>query len=75
MGDTMVDDNLFVEKIKNILNTSNNNDMKLLYNNMSSYQKKIYDSWIDNPDLFIDYSLNDLIFDFDKDFVEKILEI
>ena len=74
-GNTMVDDNLFIEKIKNILNTSNNNDMKILYDNMSSYQKKIYDSWIDNPDLFIDYSLNDLIFDFDKDFVEKILEI
>ena len=72
---TMVDDNLFVKKIKNILNTTNNNEMKELYNNMSSYQKKIYDSWLDNPDLFVDYSLNDLIFDFDKNFVEKILEI
>ena len=74
-GNTMVDDNLFVKKIKNILNTTNNNEMKELYNNMSSYQKKIYDSWLDNPDLFVDYSLNDLIFDFDKNFVEKILEI
>ena len=71
----MVDDNLFIDNIKSILNISNNDEMKFLYNEMSSYQKKIFNSWISNPELFIDYSLNDLIFDFDKDFVEKILEI
>ena len=62
------------DNIKNILD-KNNDYIGNLYNNMSSYQKNIFDSWSLEPEKFEDYSLNDLIFDFDKNFVEKILEI
>ena len=42
---------------------------------MSRYQKNIFDSWNNNINNFIDYSFSDLLFDFDKEFVEKILEL
>lgn len=67
--------NDFINNIKNILDKSNNKDLDSLYNDMSRFQRNIFDSWVDNPDLFIDYSFNDLLFDFDRDFVEKILEL
>lgn len=53
-----------------------NNDLyDKLYIDMSSYQKKIFDNFKNNKDNFFDYSLNDLIFDFDVEFIEKILNI
>lgn len=46
-----------------------------LYNDMSSYQKKIFDNFKHDKDAFFNYSLNDLLFDFDIDFVEKIISL
>ena len=65
----------FIEKMKVILDKTNNKEISILYNDMSKYQKKIFDSWFDNINNFIDYSLNDLLFDFDKEFIEKILKL
>ena len=65
----------FINNIKSILDKTNNHDINILYNDMSRYQKNIFDSWHNNINSFIDYSFSDLLFDFDKEFVEKILEI
>ena len=65
----------YVNKITSILDKTKNEKINNLYNDMSTYQKKIFDSWIDNPNLFYDYSFNDLVFDFDRNFVENILEM
>lgn len=70
-----MNNNDFINNIKNILDKSSNENISKLYDNMSTYQKKIFDSWENNIDSFIDYSFNDLLFDFDKDFVEKILDL
>lgn len=66
---------IFINKIKSILDRTNNRDINVLYNDMSRYQKNIFDSWNNDINSFIDYSFSDLLFDFDKEFVEKILEI
>ena len=65
----------FINNIKSILDRTNNHDIDILYNDMSRYQKNIFDSWHNNINNFIDYSFSDLLFDFDKEFVEKILEL
>ena len=65
----------FINNIKSILDKTNNQDINILYNDMSRYQKNIFDSWHNNINNFIDYSFSDLLFDFDKEFVEKILEL
>ena len=65
----------FINNIKSILDRTNNHDINVLYNDMSRYQKNIFDSWNNNINNFIDYSFSDLLFDFDKEFVEKILEL
>lgn len=65
----------FINNIKSILDKTNNKQINSLYNDMSRYQKRIFDSWNDNIDTFIDYSFNDLVFDFDAEFVQKILEL
>ena len=70
----MQNDN-FINNIKSILDRTNNQDINVLYNDMSRYQKNIFDSWHNNINNFIDYSFSDLLFDFDKEFVEKILEL
>ena len=71
----MCSNNEFIYNIKKIIDKTNNENINNLYNDMSTYQKRIFDSWNENIDTFIDYSLNDLLFDFDKDFIEKILEM
>lgn len=70
-----MNEDYLINNVKNILDKTNNDYINTFYNDMSRYQKNIFDSWVDNPDKFIDYSFNDLLFDFDKDFVEKILEL
>lgn len=42
---------------------------------MSTYQKNIFDNFRNDINAFNDYSLNDLIYDFDKNFIEAILNI
>ena len=70
-----MENNEFINNIKFILDKTDNNQINSLYNDMSRYQKRIFDSWNDNIDTFIDYSFNDLLFDFDAEFVQKILEL
>ena len=70
-----MENNEFINNIKSILDKTNNKNIMSLYNNMSSYQKRIFDSWNDNIDSFINYSFNDLVFDFDAEFVQNILEL
>ena len=65
---------IFINKIKSILDKTSQ-DISYLYNDMSRYQKNIFDSWNNDINSFIDYSFSDLLFDFDKQFVEKILEL
>ena len=54
----------------------NNNEVyDKLYSDMSTYQKRLFKGFKEDKNTFYEYSLNDLLFDFDKDFIEKILEI
>lgn len=46
-----------------------------LYDDMSSYQKQIFNNFKEDKDLFSNYSLNDLLFDFDVNFVEKLISL
>lgn len=64
-----------IDEIKKIVFASDNKKIESLYNDMSSYQKRIFDEFKEDNNKFIDYSLNDLLFDFDAEFVEKILSI
>lgn len=57
------------------INDVNNNDINKLYDNMSKFQKETFDKMKNNPDFFTNYSLNDILFDFDNYFVEYILNI
>ena len=67
--------NNFLNSLNNILNDSNNSIINNLYDNMSTYQKEIFDSFRKDNTLFHNYSLNDLVYDFDKNFIETILNI
>lgn len=55
--------------------SNENNTFNELYNDMSKYQKQIFDNMRTNPNVLENYSLSDLIFDFDKDFIESILSL
>lgn len=46
-----------------------------LYNDMSKYQKNIFDNFKNDVSYFENYSLHDLLYDFDKNFIETILNI
>ena len=67
--------NNLLNNLNNIINDSNNDIISSLYNNMSTYQKNIFDNFRNDINAFNDYSLNDLIYDFDKNFIEAILNI
>lgn len=67
--------NNFIDSLNNVLNDSNNPLINDLYNNMSTYQKSLFDSFKSDISSFENYSLNDLIYDFDKNFIESILNI
>ena len=64
-----------IEEVNKIVFAADNKEIEKLYNDMSSYQKRIFDSFREDNEKFTNYSLNDLIFDFDVNFVEKILGI
>ena len=46
-----------------------------IYNDMSTYQKKLFNSFREDKEEFFNYSLNDLLFDFDVNFVEKLISL
>ena len=55
----MNEDNL-IKNINTILDKSKNDLINSLYNDMSKYQKKIFDSWQNDSQKFID-SFRDMI--------------
>jgi transposase-like protein len=67
--------NNFINNLEKVINDSNNSTINNLYNNMSTYQKSLFDSFKNDVSTFENYSLNDLIYDFDKNFIESILNI
>lgn len=68
-------ENTIINNIMNVLNSSLNKQIKYLYENMSTYQKEIFTSITSDPVKFADYSLSDIVFDFDTKFVEYILDL
>ena len=68
-------DNNFIISLNNIINDSNNSTINNLYDNMSTYQKQLFNNFKTNFSSFENYSLNDLVYDFDKNFIESILNI
>lgn len=44
----MCSNNEFIYNIKNIIDKTNNENINNLYNDMSTYQKRIFDSWNEN---------------------------
>ena len=64
-----------LDNIYDVIVKSDSKEIKKLYDDMSRYQKKIFESWTNDQDKFNGYSLSDLIFDFDREFVEHILEL
>ena len=67
--------NNFINALQNILLDSSNNEFNFLYDNMSSYQKEIFNNMKTDLDFLKNYTLSDLIFDFDSRFVESILSL
>lgn len=64
----------YVKTLQSLLLDSNNK-LDSLYNNMSTYQKEIFNNMKNDLDYLKNYSLSDLIFDFDSKFIESILSI
>ncbi|MBR3229722.1 MAG: IS256 family transposase [Bacilli bacterium] len=67
--------NNLINSLNSIINDSKNETINNLYDNMSTYQKSIFDNFREDSSNFINYSLNDLIYDFDKNFIETILNL
>ncbi|MBQ8892006.1 MAG: IS256 family transposase [Bacilli bacterium] len=65
----------FINSLNNLINDSNNDLINTLYDNMSTYQKSLFDKFKSDFSYFENYSLNDLIYDFDKNFIESILNL
>ena len=67
--------NNFINSLNSLINDSSNTLINDLYNNMSTYQKSLFDKFKSDFSSFENYSLNDLIYDFDKNFIESILNL
>ncbi len=67
--------NNFINTLQSLLLDDSNNNLKFLYDNMSSYQKEIFNNMKNDFDFIKNYSLSDLVFDFDSRFVESILSL
>lgn len=59
-------------KIFNVLSTKEKEELLL---DMSKYQRNLFHELEENSERAEKYKLSDLIYDFDKDFVERILEL
>ncbi len=67
--------NDFINTLQSLLLDKSNNNLKFLYDNMSSYQKEIFNNMKNDFDFIKNYSLSDLVFDFDSRFIESILSL
>lgn len=61
----------YVDLIIDKLNDKSNKIVKDLYDNMSTYQKNIFNKLITDKNYSLEYSLNDLVFDFDSILIPK----
>lgn len=68
-----MNNNEFINTLSSII--SNDKNFEFLYNNMSTFQKRIFAEMKDNPDVLKNYSLNQLLYDFDSEFVSYLLDI
>lgn len=69
-----MNNNNFINVLHNTI-LSNTSCFNLLYNDMSKYQKEIFEKMKNDQFFLNNYSLSDLIFDFDSKFVETILSL
>lgn len=67
--------NNFINKLSDVFNDKNNSLIDNLYTNMSTYQKEIFNNMRNDKSILENYSLNDLFYDFDKNFIEEVLSI
>lgn len=65
----------YINLINDKLNDKNNKIINNLYDNMSTYQKEIFNKLKTDKDFSCEYSLNDLVFDFDSKVIETLLNI
>lgn len=65
----------YIDLLSDKLNDKNDKNIIDLINNMSKYQKDIFSKMCSDKYFLENYSLNDLIFDFDSYFVEMLLNI
>lgn len=65
----------FINVLQNTILTNKNENFNVLYNDMSKYQKEIFNNMKNDPFFLNNYSLSDLIFDFDSKFIETILSL
>lgn len=64
--------NNFIDALHHIISNDNFSE---LYNDMSKYQKQIFNNMKRDSSFLENYSLSDLIFDFDSKFIEEILSL
>ena len=65
----------YIDLINDKLNDKNNKIINNLYDNMSTYQKDIFNKLKTDKEFSCEYSLNDLVFDFDSKVIENLLNI
>jgi len=63
------------DKIYEMIFKGENPKIEQLYEDMSKYQRRIFDNMKEDKKLFEEYRLKDLLFDFDAEFYETILGI
>ena len=66
--------NNFSNTIQHILNNNDNKYVEL-YNDMSKYQKQIFNNMKNDYYFLENYSLKDLVFDFDSEFIKELLSL
>ena len=64
-----------MEEVFEIFDLMNKEEEEKWLGDMSKYQRNIYNELKNNPEKARNYNLNDLIFDFDSEFIERILEL
>ena len=64
-----------MKNIIEVFNTLDNKKREEIVNDMSKYQRNIINELTNNEEKANEYSLNELLYDFDKDFIQTILEI
>lgn len=63
------------KEVFKIFGVLSNEEKEKCLMDMSKYQRNLFHELENNEEMAKKYNLNDLIYDFDKDFVEKILEL